>query len=256
VSRRPAADLEAGLKRLHLPTIRRLATEMFAQAEKENWTYRELLEQLVSEEVAHRSETRIQRSTRKARFPFLKTIEVFDFSFQTSVKHKTLGRFLGPELVEEGRNAILLGRPGRGKTHLAIAIAYKAIQNGYEARFDTAAALLGRLNKAQRDGKLDDVLAEYVDPHVLVVDELGYLTYGTDAANVLFQVVDQRYIKRRPIVITSNKDPSEWGRVLHDPDLADAIVDRLMERGEVIRLGGKSYRQPEGESVSSDRGGT
>lgn len=256
MSRRPAGDLEAGLKRLHLPTIRRLASEMFAQAEKESWTYRELLEQLVSEEVAHRSETRIQRSTHKARFPFLKTIEVFDFTFQTSVKHKTLGRFLGPELVEEGRNAILLGRPGRGKTHLAIAIAYKAIQNGYEARFDTAAALLGRLNKAQRDGKLDDVLAEYVDPHVLVIDELGYLTYGTDAANVLFQVVDQRYLKRRPIVITSNKDPSEWGRVLHDPDLADAIVDRLMERGEVIRLSGKSYRQPEGESVSSERSGT
>jgi len=256
MSRRPAADLEVGLKRLHLPTIRRIASEMFARAEKENWTYRELLEQLVAEEVAHRCETRIARAVRKARFPFLKTIEQFDFTFQTSVKLKTLGRFLGPELVEEGRGAVLLGRPGRGKTHLAIAIAYRAIQNGYEARFETAAALLGRLHKAQAAGQLDEVLAEYVDPEVLVIDELGYLTYGPDAANFLFPLVDQRYLKRRPILITSNKDPSDWGRVLHDPDLADAIVDRLLERGEVIRLSGKSYRQPAAESVEHELSAT
>jgi len=249
VSRRPAADLEAGLKRLHLPTIRRIASEMFAQAEKESWTYRELLEQLVAEEVAHRCETRIARAVRKAGFPFLKTIEQFDFTFQTSVKLKALGRFLGPELVEEGRGAVLLGRPGRGKTHLAIAIAYRAIQNGYEARFETAVALLGRLHKAQAAGRLDEVLAEYVDPEVLVIDELGYLTYGPDAANFLFPLVDQRYLKRRPILITSNKDPGDWGKVLHDPDLAEAIVDRLLERGEVIRLSGKSYRQPAAESA-------
>jgi len=251
VSRRPAADLEGGLKRLHLPTIRRLASEMFAQAEKENWTYRELLEQLVAEEIAHRSETRIARAVRKARFPFLKTIEQFDFTFQTSVKLKTLGRFLGPELVEEGRGAVLLGRPGRGKTHLAIAIAYRAIQNGYEALFETAAAMLGKLHKAQVQGRLDEALEEYLAPHILVIDELGYLTYGSDAANHLFPIVDQRYLRKRPILITSNKDPSDWGKVLHDPDLAEAIVDRLLEHGEVIRLTGKSYRQPHDQTERS-----
>lgn len=247
MSRRPAADLELGLKRLHLPTIRRLAPEMCAQAEKENWTFRELLEQLVAEEIAHRCETRIARAVRKARFPFLKTIEQFDFSFQGSVKLKTLGRFLGPELVEEGRGAVLLGRPGRGKTHLAIAMAYRAIQNGYEALFETAAALLGKLHKAQAQGRVEEALEEYIAPHVLVIDELGYLTYGSDAANHLFPLVDQRYLLKRPILITSNKDPSDWGKVLHDPDLAEAIVDRLLEHGEVIRLSGKSYRQPQTE---------
>lgn len=142
---------------------------------------------------------------------------------------------------------MLLGRPGRGKTHLAVGIAYKAIQNGFDARFTTLAALLNHLNKASRDGDFDAAVVDYLDPDVLVIDELGYLAYGSDAANTLFQVIDQRCLRNKPVVITSNKEPTAWGKVLHDPDLADAIVDRLMERGEVIRLRGKSYRNPGGE---------
>lgn len=238
-----ASDLDAGLKRLHLPTIRRRYAEIFAHGEKESWTYREVLEQLVSEEIANRAETRIHRSTRKARFPFLKTIEEFDFEFQRSVRRAMLGRFLGPELVEEGRSVVLLGEPGRGKTHLAIAIAFKAIQNGYDAKFTSAAELLNTLHVAARGDTLEQTLAEYVAPDVLVIDELGYLSYGPDAANSLFQVVDRRNLRKKPIVITSNKEPSAWGQVLHDPDLAEAIVDRLEEHGEILRLKGKSYRR-------------
>lgn len=236
-------DLDAGLKRLHLPTIRRSYPQMQVQAEKEGWTYRDFLDRLVSEELAHRAETRIQRATRKARFPFLKTIEEFDFTFQTSVRRKALGRYLGPELVSEGRSAILLGRPGRGKTHLAIAFAYKAIQNGYVARFVTLAEMLNSLHRVNGQD-FDDVLEQYVSADVLVVDEVGYLTYGPDAANLFFQVIDQRYLARRSTIVTSNKEPGAWGRVLHDDDLAEAIVDRLMEHGDVVRLRGKSYRNP------------
>ena len=253
MSRAPAIDLDQGLRRLHLPTIRRQYRPMMEQAEKEEWTYRELLEQLVSEEIAHRAETRIQRAVHKAKFPFLKTIEQFDFTLQAAVRRKALGRYLGPELVEDGRSVVLLGRPGRGKTHLAIAIAYKAIQNGYDARFTTAAQLLHDLNRAARDGTWDEVLHSYVSPDVLVVDELGYLAYGTDAANCLFPVVDARYLKQRPMLFTSNKDLSAWGRVLHDPDLADAIVDRILERGEVVQLRGKSYRNPKGNGDVSEK---
>jgi DNA replication protein DnaC len=251
MSRRPAGDLDAGLRRLHLPTIRRLYPTLTAEAERESWTYRELLEQLVAEEVAHRAETRVQRAVRKARFPFLKTIAEFDFQFQQSVKRAALGRFLGPELVSEGRNLVLLGRPGRGKTHLAIALAYQAIQNGYDAGFVTAALLLNQLHQAARTGGLEEAVKAWVDPHVLVIDELGYLAYGPDAANSLFQVIDQRHLKRRPVIVTSNKEPEDWGRVLHDPDLAEAIVDRLCERGEVIRLRGRSYRNPCAEEKPS-----
>ncbi len=247
-----ACDLDASLRRLHLPTIRRMYAPIFERAEKDGWTYREVLEQLVAEEIAHRADTRIQRSTRKARFPFLKTIEEFDFEFQRSVKRQMLGRFLGPELVEDGRSLVLLGEPGRGKTHLAIAIAYKAIQNGYDARFTTAALLLNELHLAAREGDIEETLATFVAPDVLVIDELGYLSYGPDAANSLFQVVDRRYLKGRPIVITSNKEPKAWGSVLHDPDLADAIVDRLQEHGEVIRLKGKSYRRRRSDELEPE----
>ncbi|MEE9393985.1 MAG: IS21-like element helper ATPase IstB [Planctomycetota bacterium] len=237
-----SVDMEAALTRLRLPTIRRRYIDILDEAEKESWTYREMLERLVGEELANRAETRMQRAIRKARFPFVKTIEEFDFEFQGSIKKAMLGRFLGPELVSEGRNLVLLGEPGRGKTHLAVAMAYKAIQNGFDARCVTAAELLADLASGGSAKAIEARMVHYTRPAVLVIDELGYLSYAQDAANSLFQVIDRRYLAKKPVLITSNKDPITWGGVLHDPDLAAAIVDRLLERGEVIKLSGKSYR--------------
>jgi DNA replication protein DnaC len=237
-----SVDLDGLLRRLHLPTVRRLYPELQERAETEALSYRDYLAALVAEEVAHRTQTRIQRATRKAGFPFLRTIEEFDFTFQTSVRLNLLGTYLGPELVTEGRSLIFAGKPGTGKTHLAVAIAYRAIQNGFDARFTTAAELLDRLAAASRDGRLAHALEPYTHPHVLVIDEVGYLTHRPDAANVLFQIVDHRYLHRRPMLFTTNKPLEDWGRVLHDPDLADAITDRILERGRLIQLTGPSYR--------------
>ena len=117
-------DLDALLRRLHLPTVRRLCSELETRAESESLSYRQFLALLMAEEVAHRAQTRIQRSLRKARFPFLRSIEDFDFTFQTNVRLQLLGSYLGPELVTEGRNLVLLGPSGTGKTHLAVAIGY------------------------------------------------------------------------------------------------------------------------------------
>ena len=150
---------------------------------------------LLAEEVAHRKQTRRQRFTRKARFPFLKTIDEFDFSLQTTLRQSLLG-FLGPDFVTEGRSLILYGKLGRGKTHLAIAIGYRALQNGFETFFTTAAELIEELSNASQRGQMQEALLTYTRPHALVIDEVGCLTYGSDAANVLFHVVNQRHLRK------------------------------------------------------------
>jgi DNA replication protein DnaC len=236
-------DVDAMLKRLNLANARRIWSELTARADAESWPARSFLATLLAEEIAHRQKTRVTRTVRAASFPFLKTIDDFDFSLQKSLKRRLITNYLTPDAVTEGRNLILLGKTGRGKTHIAIAIAYRAIQNGFTALFTTAAQLIEDLSVASRSGKLRQTLATYLQPHVLVVDEVGYLTYGDDAANVLFHVVNDRHLRRRPMIFTTNKAPfTQWGEVLHDRDLADAIVDRTLERGQLVVLDGPSYR--------------
>ena len=235
-------DLDGMLRRLNLATVRRLHPELIQRAEAEEMGYRDFLSLLVAEEVSHRTQTRIQRFTRRARFPFLATVEDFDFTFQTSVRQSLLGSFLGPELMVEGRSLILCGPAGVGKTHLAIAIAYRAIQNGTTALFIEANRIMEDLSEASRLGRLTEAMEPYIHAGVLVVDEVGYLSCPPDAANVLFQVVNQRYLRCRPMVFTTNKPLAAWADVLHDADLAEAIIDRVLARGRILELRGPSYR--------------
>jgi DNA replication protein DnaC len=232
-------SMEILLKRLGLSTIQRVLAELIPVAEREEWSYAQFLERLLSEEVAHRAESRIASQMARAKFPFHATIETFDFTFRSDLKRQMLGRFLGPELVSDRRCLILEGPPGTGKTHLCISIAYKAIQNGFAARFTTAAALINELRMAH---DLNAALKPFIQPHVLVIDEMGYLGYGPGAADVLFQVVDQRYHQGKPCLFTTNKPLKLWGRVLHDEELAKAIIDRTLHYGEYIKFSGASYR--------------
>ena len=234
--------IEALCKRLHLANAPRIYRDLAARAEQEQWAYRDLLAVLLAEEVAHRQQTRVQRLTHRARFPFLKTIDEFDFTYQSTLRLSMLGSYLSPDVVTDGRCLILTGKTGRGKTHLAIAVAYRAILNGFDALFTTAAALVDELSLASHQGRLRETLSHYTRPAVLVIDEVGYLTYGPDAANVLFHVVNERHLRKRPMIFTTNKSLEEWGRVLHDPDLAQAITDRVLERGRLFQLDGPSMR--------------
>jgi DNA replication protein DnaC len=236
------AQFDALLKRLHLANARRAWRDLVQRAEREEWSYRDFLALLVTDEIAQRQQTRIARMVRRARFPFLKTIDDFNFTYQSTVRLSLLGSTLAPDFVTEGRCVILGGKPGRGKTHLAVAIAYRAIQNGFDALFVTAAELIDDLSGAFRSGRLGEALDRYLHPAVLVCDEVGYLTYGTDAANMLFHVVNDRHRKKRAMIFTTNKPLPGWGRVLHDEDLAHAIVDRILERGRLLTLDGPSMR--------------
>lgn len=238
-------DVYKLLKRLHLPTFARLLTEYEARAAEEGWTHHEFVALLLAEEVAHRNDTRIGKAIRHAHFPYVKTIEEFDFVFQSSIRRQQLGPYLGPEFVTEGRNLILLGKPGRGKTHIAIALAHRAIQNGFHARFVKASDLIDELSHASKQGRLREATAAFVAPDVLVIDEVGYLHHADDAANVLYGVVDQRCLHRKPMVFTTNKDLKTWGRVLHDNELAEALLDRVLEHGAQLHLQGRSRRAPD-----------
>ena len=238
----PTDDLDLLFKRLHLANARRVWRDLVQRAEREAWAYGDFLTVLAAEEIAHRQQTRLARLSRRAHFPFLKTIDDFNFTYQSTLRMAVLGSALSPDFVTDGRSLIFTGKPGRGKTHLAVAIAYRAIQNGFDAFFTTAAALIDDLSAAFRAGELAAALPPYTHPSVLVVDEVGYLTYGTDAANMLFHVVNERHRRRRSMIFTTNKSLSAWGRVLHDDDLAQAIIDRVLERGRLLRLDGPSIR--------------
>jgi len=235
-------QLEVHFRRLNLAHTRRIYKEVAVRAEKESWSYRDFLALLLAEEVARRKQTRLQRCTRSAHFPFFKTIDEFDFTLQSTLRESVIGSYLGLDFVTEGRSLILHGKTGRGKTHLAVAIGYRAIQNGFEALFTTAAELIEDLSNASKRGNLHESLTTYTHPHVLVIDEVGYLTYGPDAANVLFHVVNDRHLRKRPMIFTTNKPLNEWGKVLHDEDMAAAILDRVLERGRFIHLDGPSGR--------------
>ena len=236
--------LDEQLRRLRLPTARQRYAELEQEAIRGSWSYAEYLERLAQEELAHRHERRIARLVRQAHFPFLKTLEEFDFTFQTSISRRALGPYLGVELVAGGHNLILFGPSGTGKTALSIALSYQAILHGATVMFVTCTELIGDLVQARARNEWEKALARYLSCEVLVIDEVGYLSYGPYAANVLFPVIDKRYLKGdRPVLLTTNKDPAQWGAVLHDPDLSQAILDRLLHKGEILPMDGPSYRR-------------
>jgi DNA replication protein DnaC len=238
-----SVDLDAVFKRLHLANARRIWKELVDRAEREDWTFEQFLKTLVAEEVAHRANTRVERLRVKAELPFFKTADDFNFSMQSALRMTLFGSFLSPDFVTEGRSLILSGKTGRGKTHLAVAVAYRAIQNGFTALFTTCAALIDDLSAASHHKRgFKEALLRYTSPDVLIVDEVGYLAVGNDAANVLFHVVNERYLKHRAMVFTTNKPLEAWGALLHDDDLAEVILDRVLERGRHIRLDGPSGR--------------
>ena len=248
------------LRRLHMPAVRRLWSELQVREEEEKVRYADCLQVLVGGGIAHRTQTRVSRMSYRARFPFFRTIEEFGFAFRSGLRKELLGSHLGLGSSRKRRNLLLYAPSGAGKIPVAIAIAYQAIQHCSDARFVTAAHLIDKLSSASRDGRLRETLVRYTHPGVLVVDEVGYLSYGPDASNVLVQVVNERHLHRRPMEFTANRPVEEQGRVLPDADFVEAIPGWVQERGRVLYFKGPSFRtrhlrSKKGASVSGTHSG-
>ena len=207
-------------------------------------TYPEMLAELLGVEVNARRERYLTTRTKLAHLSFQRSIEQFDFDFQPSVDERQVKELANLAFVAEATNILLLGPPGVGKTHLAVALALKAIGHGYGAYFVRAYDLMEDLRKAQAEQNLGRRMRVYLAPKVLVVDEFGIWPYDRDAATAFFTLVSARY-ERGSIILTSNKGFGEWGELLGDTVIASAVLDRLLHHSHILNIRGESYRLKE-----------
>jgi len=214
------------------------------QASKKDQGYREFLLDALQTEWNGRHLKVVEARHKIARFPWVKTVEQFDFTFQPSIDRKVIRELCGLSFVERCENVILLGPPGVGKTHLAIALGVKAIEAGHTVLFLSLESLVTRLTRARMENRVERQLQQFVYPKLLIIDEMGYLPMNRDEAGLFFRLLTRRYEKASTI-ITSNKSFVDWGEIFNDQVLATAILDRLLHHCTTINIKGESYRLKE-----------
>lgn len=233
--------LEAHFKALKLHGLVHTYRAFSETATASNLTYEEYLALLLEDELKRKTEASIKTKLSKAKFPYVKTLEEFDFSFQPSLNEKEVIALSSLEFVAGRNNVVLLGPPGVGKTHLAIALGVKACTARYRVAFVSAQKLIEELAIASKAGGLIDTLMYYSRLHLVIIDELGYMPISREEANLLFQLISIRY-EKGSVIVTSNYNFDEWGKIFEDNIVATAIIDRLVHHAKIFYINGSSYR--------------
>lgn len=226
---------------LKTPTIGTYWEELAEQAREANWSHEEYLAALLQRQVADRESKGTTMRIRTAHFPSIKTLEDFNLDHLPSLRRDLLAHLATGTFVSKADNVILLGPPGIGKTHLAIGLGIKAAHAGHSVIFDTASNWIARLAAAHQAGRLEAELKKIRRYRLIIIDEVGYIPFDQDAANLFFQLIASRY-EVGSVMVTSNLPFGRWGETFSDDVVAAAMIDRLVHHAEVLTLTGDSYR--------------
>jgi len=236
-----AAQARQALEHLGLVEAATVLESRLEAAAQKQLPYADFLADLLASETSVRRERYLRARTRLAHLPFQRTLDQFDFRFQPSIDKRQVKELATLTFVSEAANILFLGPPGVGKTHLAVALGLRTIEQGFGVYFVRAQDLFEDLRRAQAEHRLDRRMRVYLAPKLLIIDEFGVWPYDRLAATVFFSLVSARY-ERGSILLTSNKGFGEWGEVLGDPVIATAILDRLLHHSHVLNIRGESYR--------------
>lgn len=237
-------ELETLLAKLKMDHLEAQLDTVCEQAAQQELDFKSFLSQALAVEWQGRDRRGIETRLRQARFPWIKTLEQFDFEFQPSLDRRQVRELAGLSFLERSHNVVILGPPGVGKTHLAVALGVKAVEAGYSALCLTLETLMTRLVKAQSENRLERALKQLVYPKLLIIDEIGYLPLSRTEASLFFRLIVRRY-ERASLIVTSNKSFLDWGEVFNDHVLATAILDRLLHHATTLNIKGESYRLKE-----------